>query len=59
MSEPDYRKKVAEAQEVATKVCTEWECNFLDNLDEWEGVFTPKQKEVIDKIYKKVCESPY
>lgn len=59
MPEPDHRQKVAESQEVANQVLTQWECDFLDSMDAWKGAFTEKQKEVIDKIYKKVCESPY
>ena len=59
MSEPDHRQKVKECQEVAAKCCTQWECDFLDSMDEWEGDFTEKQKAIIDRIYEKVCKSPY
>ena len=60
MSEPDYPQKVTEIAEVASKICTEWECDFIEsiqgrNLD----VLSDKQKAVIDRIYKKVCDSPY
>jgi hypothetical protein len=57
--EPTYSQKVKEAQEVAAKACTQWECDFLDSMDEWEGDFTEKQKAIIDRIYNKVCESSY
>lgn len=57
MSEPDRRKKVSESLEVAREVCTEWECNFLDSVARWKGEYTVRQKETIDKIYQKVCES--
>jgi hypothetical protein len=57
MSEPDHRKKVAESLEVAREICSEWECNFLGSVSRWKGEYTVKQKETIDKIYKKVCES--
>ena len=59
MGEPTHRQKVSECQEVAAKVCTEWECEFLESMTKWTGVYTLKQQEVIDRIYKKVCESAY
>jgi len=58
-SEPDYRQKIQEIEEVAHQVCTEWECGFIEEMIQWEGEYTSKQKDVIDRIYRKVCDSPY
>lgn len=33
---------------------SEWECRFLDSLLEWHGSFTPPQRNVIKKIWRKV-----
>ena len=30
---------------------TDWEVNFLDDLHEWTGDFTPKQAETLQRIY--------
>ena len=53
----DYRQKVEEIAEVANELCTEWEINFIESVQEWTGDFTDKQKAVIDRIYEKACAS--
>jgi hypothetical protein len=50
---------LTEIAEVYEEVCSEWEINFVDSLLDWDGDFTEKQKAVLEKIYDKVCESPY
>lgn len=30
---------------------TQWELDFLDSVNEWQGNLTPKQKDTIEKIY--------
>jgi hypothetical protein len=57
--EPDHRQKVEECREIARKLFSEWECDFLDSVAVWTGEFTPKQKAIIDQLYKKACASPY
>ena len=56
---PDHRTMLTEIAEVYEEVCSEWEINFVDSLLDWDGDFTEKQKAVLEKIYDKVCESPY
>lgn len=55
----DYRQMVEEIAEVVELVCNEWECEFIENVLDWIGEYTDKQKEVIDRIYQRACESPY
>lgn len=31
---------------------SDWEVNFIDSLDNWKGKFTPKQIEILEKIWK-------
>ena len=57
MDNDDYRQKVEEIAEVANELCTEWEINFIESVQEWTGDFTDKQKAVIDRIYEKACAS--
>lgn len=60
-TEPTPRRKLVEISEVAHKICSDWEQEFVESLLERpEGrAFSDKQLAVIDKIYRKVCESPY
>ena len=54
--------KVEECLEVAPEVCTEWEIDFLESVEvqmEDGRSMSDKQEELIDRIYKKVCQSPY
>ena len=55
----DLRLKVKETDEVIAEVGTEWECQFTASMMKWEGKFTEKQEVIIEKLYKKVCDSPY
>lgn len=59
MKNPDYKKKVEEIIEIAQQVCSEWEFNFIESVDEQEFDYTEKQKKIIDRIYERACESPY
>lgn len=64
MTSPDEATMVEESLEVADKVCTEWETEFLESL---QGRFetnpnhelTTKQSDKLADIYQKVCRSPY
>ena len=42
---------------------TEWERNFLtsvgEQLDNKRGPLSDKQMVILDRIYKKACDSPY
>ena len=59
----DVRDILEECQEVAARVCSQWECSFLDSLekqledDSYE--LSPGQNDKLLEIYGKVCESPY
>ena len=62
MSEPDNRKKIDEIIEVKNECLTAWEIDFITSIDEQEkrkGFLSPKQGEILERIYKKVCDSPY
>ena len=53
------RQKVKEIAEIADKICNEWEINFIENMKTWRGSYTSGQRETIDKLYKRACDSPY
>ena len=56
------KKIIDEIREVMLQVCTQWECDFMDSIAmqvKRGRVLSEKQKKVLDKIYEKVCESPY
>jgi len=54
----DYASMVKEIEEVASDVLNEWECGFIENVS-GRKTFSDKQGAIIEKIYRKVCESPY
>lgn len=56
---PNNREMISEIMEVYGDVCTEWEIEFIDSLNDWDGKFTEKQQAVLERIYKKVCDSEY
>ena len=53
-SEPmdNYREMVSELLDL-DRGLTDWEINFLDHLHDWQGDFTPKQIETLERIYDK------
>jgi len=56
------QKIIDEIREVMFKVCTQWECDFMESIAkqvERGRVLSEKQKKIVDRIYEKVCESPY
>lgn len=55
----DHREMVEEIEPVMDEICTEWECDFIGDMLDWDGDFTEKQQAVIERIYKKACDSPY
>ena len=62
MAEKTPESKVKEIKEVAEKALTEWECDFIESIDQQiknGRQLSPKQIAIIDKCYLKVCESPY
>jgi len=59
---PDTRTKIEEINEIAEKICTEWEYEFMESITEQyeeRGSLTEKQEDILNRIYKKACESPY
>ena len=53
---PDYRKKCHECRELMDEF-TEWEQTFLRDMQrKSEKEMSPKQKDIIDRLYLKVCE---
>ena len=59
MPDLDHHEMLKEISEVASKVCSAWECSYIQSMQEWKGAFTTKQKKIIEEIYEKVCDSPY
>ncbi len=55
---PDYPKMVKEIAEVASDVLTEWECGFIEDQTGRQS-FSEKQRDIIDRIYEKVCNSSF
>lgn len=56
-SKLDYRKMIDEIVEIASELCNEWEIDFIEDMGNWKGEFTSKQKETIEKLYQRACES--
>jgi len=54
MSYP-YRHMVDELCDI-TDGLTNWECDFVSDMKDWEGEYTEKQKAVIQRIYDKMME---
>lgn len=64
MTSPDEETMVEESLEVADKVCTAWEAEFLESLQERfetnpDYELSQKQTNTLADIYQKVCKSPY
>ena len=58
----DIRTMIQEINDVAEEICTEWEYEFMESITEQfetRGSLTEKQEDVLRRIYKKACESPY
>ena len=59
---PEIRTMIEEINEIIEKICTEWEYDFMESITEQfdsRGILTEKQQEILERIYKKACESPY
>lgn len=60
MGEEAHRKMVEEISEVSYEVLTEWECGFIESIEEWldDGrELSEKQIATLERIYDKVCRS--
>ena len=58
----DWGKILKEITEVYEKVCTGWEIDFIDSVVRQYNFgrdFSAKQITVVEKIYKRVCDSKY
>ena len=58
MSELTYKEKIQEIAEIADKILNEWEINFIESVSERDFLTQP-QKDIINKLYQRACESPY
>ena len=56
--EISYEQKIEEIAEIADKILNEWEINFIESVSDREFLTQP-QKDIIDKLYQRACESPY
>lgn len=48
----ELRKMVTEMLGETDKGFTDWEINFLDNMNRWLGDYTKPQADRIERIYK-------
>lgn len=57
----DLRRKVQETSDVMDKICTDWECDFLNDMMKRQShlPYSDKQAAIINKLYEKACNSPY
>ena len=59
---PDILTMLEEINEVAEDVCSEWEYEFMQSVTEQyeeRGSLSEKQEEILERIYKKACDSDY
>ena len=49
----ELRNMLDELLEEVDEGLSNWEINFLDSLHNWDGDFTPKQAEILEKIWYK------
>jgi hypothetical protein len=61
MSDITNKKMIDEIKEVANDVLNGWEIDFIESVSEKDDVekLTEKQQACLDKIYQKVCDSPF
>jgi hypothetical protein len=50
-----------EVMEVSDRICNEWEIDFLEGIARraQQERLTEKQLAILERIYRKACESPY
>jgi hypothetical protein len=56
----DTRTKIEEINDIAEKICTEWEYDFMESITEQfeeRGSLTEKQEDILNRIYKKAKRS--
>jgi len=59
---PDLATMIEEILEVAEDICTEWEYEFMESVEEQfkeRGTLSDKQIDILEGIYEKACKSPY
>jgi hypothetical protein len=49
----DYRELVEELCQRDSGL-NSWECDFVSDMLDWQGQYTEKQRETIERIYDKV-----
>jgi len=49
----ELRKMVLEMLETEDRGFTDWEIEFLDNMNVWKGDYSERQANMIEKIYEK------
>ena len=63
MPELSNREKIEEIMEVADQVLSNWERDFCEDISRKSeyilNSLTEKQQDVLDRIYQKVCNSPF
>ena len=58
----EAKQQLEEIMEVASDICNEWECNFLESVQEQlqnGRELSSKQLDTLERIYQKACNSPY
>ena len=62
MSHKTSLDMIEEIMEVSDLICSPWEIDFMESIKgyiERFGILTDKQRETLERIYQKACDSPY
>lgn len=58
---PSHAEMWEQIAEVAYDICTEWEIDFLESIEQRakSNDLSPKQAAILERIYRKACGSRY
>ncbi len=62
MADISHQRMLEEIMEVSDKICSPWEIDFLESIQRQVSqgrTLSDKQAAVLERIYKKACESAY
>lgn len=56
---PDHGTMISEIIEVASDALNEWECHFMESIQERSRALTDRQADMLERLYAKVCGGPH